>query len=157
MLQRLFRKFARSGARVVIDTNVLISGTISRYGASARIVNAALFREITAIMSQTLLDEYLEAIQRRRITKRYRDIAPRIQDVSEFLRHKAVRVEGRVTESVLNDPDDDFLLACAVEGKAHCIVSGDEHLLALGQYRGIKILTPRDFVVNVLAQRTQTD
>ena len=142
-LLRLFRKFARSGVRVIVDTNVLISGTIGRYGASARIVDAALFREITAIMSQTLLDEYLEAIRRPHITKRYRDIAPRIQDVSEFLRYKAVRVEGRVGQSVLSDPDDDFLIACALEGKAKYIISGDEHLLNLGQYRGIKILAPR--------------
>ncbi len=104
-------------------------------------------------MSQTLLDEYLDVVQRRHIAKRYRDIAPRIQDVAEFLRRRAVRVEGRVIESVLNDPDDDFLLACAVEGKANYIVSGDEHLLQLGQYRGIKILTPRDFVVNVLGEK----
>ena len=150
MLLRLFKKFARSGERVVIDTNVLVSGTIVRNGTSAQVVDAALAREISALMSDTLLEEYLYAIHRPHITRRYRTIAPRIQDIVEFLQKRAIRVQVQMIPSILDDPDDDFLLACAVEGKAAYIISGDEHLLALREYRGIKILTPRDFVLNVL-------
>lgn len=155
-LLRLFKKFAPSVVRVVVDTNVLVSGTIVRYGASSRIVDTALVREITLITSQTLLDEYLDAVHRRHIAKRYRNIAPRVQNVADFLRRRAVHVKGRVIEPVLSDPDDDFILACAVEGKANYIVSGDDHLLKLGRYRGIKILTPRDFVVDVLGEDIST-
>ncbi|MBI4762063.1 MAG: putative toxin-antitoxin system toxin component, PIN family [Chloroflexi bacterium] len=150
----LLSKFAPSGVRTVVDTNVLISGTIVRFGASARIVDAALAREIVLVVAPTLIDEYLDVIRRPHIAKRYREITPRVQDVVEFLHHRAIRVKGKVVEPVLNDPDDDFLLAAALEGKAKYIISGDEHLLELAHYRGIKILTPREFVEQMLSRKT---
>ena len=47
---------------------------------------------------------------------------------------------------VKKDPDDDKILECAVEGSADFIVSGDKHLLTIKAYRGIKILTAREFL-----------
>ena len=47
---------------------------------------------------------------------------------------------------IREDPDDDRVLECAVAAKANCIVSGDRHLLKLGSFRGIKILTVRQFI-----------
>ena len=44
------------------------------------------------------------------------------------------------------DPDDDKYLACAIDGEADYIVSGDHHLFVLRRYRQIPILTPRLFV-----------
>lgn len=150
---RLLLKFARRERRVVLDTNVLISATLVHLGMPARIVIAALDGRITLIVSDNLLTEYLNVIQRPHITKKYRELATRIQRISIFLRHDTIRVDGTPTKRVvLDDPKDDFIIAGAIEGKAHYIVSGDEHLLQLGKYRGIKILTPRDFVVNVLGE-----
>lgn len=48
---------------------------------------------------------------------------------------------------VADDPDDDKFLDCAVAAQAEIIVSGDEHLLSLGSFQGIQILTPAAFVV----------
>lgn len=47
---------------------------------------------------------------------------------------------------VTADPDDDVFLHCAVAAGASHVVSGDHHLLGLGQYAGIPILTIRDFL-----------
>jgi putative PIN family toxin of toxin-antitoxin system len=99
---------------------------------------------------RTLLDEYLDVIRRRHIVKKYQDIAPRIQDIHDYLQRKAIRVSGSLVESVLRDPDDNFLIACAIEGNAQHIVSGDKHLLELRHYREIVILSPRDFVEQTL-------
>lgn len=51
---------------------------------------------------------------------------------------------------IANDPDDDKFLACAVAAKASAIISGDPHLLALGSYRGIRIMTPVQFLEHKL-------
>ncbi|MDL1895475.1 PIN domain-containing protein [Anaerolineae bacterium CFX7] len=68
-----------------------------------------------------------------------------------FLNHRAVVVEPKTVDRVVpNDAKDDAILACAKAGKAHYIVSGDEQLLQLREYRGIKILTPREFVAQAL-------
>jgi hypothetical protein len=149
----LFKKFAHRKPRLVLDTNIPISATIVPQGFPARILTAALDGNITLVVSEKLLDEYMNVVRRPHISRRYRTVTQRIQDFSIFLLRDAVYVSGvPVTRIVQDDPEDDFVIASAVEGKAHYIVSGDEHLLQLGTYRGIKILTPRDFVVDVLGE-----
>jgi len=148
---RLLARFARKTRRVVLDTNVLISGTIVPHGMPARIIAAALAGRVTLIVSNRLVGEYQDVTRRRHISKKYQTIGERVETISDFLQHDAVQVAGVPTERViLDDPKDDFLIACAIEGNAEYIVSGDEHLLELGRYRGVEILRPRDFVERVL-------
>ena len=59
-----------------------------------------------------------------------------------------VQDTGRVT-GVCRDPADDIVLAAAVEGRADVIVTGDADLLALKQYEGIHIVTPRAFLKSI--------
>jgi predicted nucleic acid-binding protein len=47
---------------------------------------------------------------------------------------------------VVDDPDDDKVIECAVVGKADYIVTGDRHLLALGQYGNISIVKAAQFI-----------
>jgi predicted nucleic acid-binding protein len=47
---------------------------------------------------------------------------------------------------IIDDPDDDRVLECAVAGEVDYIVSGDRHLLKLGSYQGISIVTAREFM-----------
>lgn len=69
----------------------------------------------------------------------------------DFLRAFASMVAGIPgPENVSADRDDDYVLACAVDGGADYIVSGDPHLLDLKTHRSIPILTPREFVETVL-------
>jgi predicted nucleic acid-binding protein len=58
-----------------------------------------------------------------------------------------VRPEFVITECV--DPDDNRILEAAVEGRADCIVTGDNHLLRLREFRGIPILTAHDFLLRL--------
>lgn len=47
---------------------------------------------------------------------------------------------------IIEDPSDNKILECAVEGNANCILTKDKHLLKLKEFNGIKILTPEDFL-----------
>jgi len=69
----------------------------------------------------------------------------------DLLEHDAILVYGSadVAGAIPDDPDDEEILACAVDGRADLIVSGDRHLLALGAFRGIPILSPRDFLARL--------
>jgi predicted nucleic acid-binding protein len=49
-------------------------------------------------------------------------------------------------KAVVDDPDDNRIVECALEAQAQVVVSGDHHLLALKKYRSISIVTPRQFV-----------
>jgi len=65
----------------------------------------------------------------------------------QILRHEAELVNDSPTVEVIEqDPDDDIFLACAVGGTCQYVVSGDEHLLAVGSFRGVEIVTPAAFL-----------
>ena len=67
----------------------------------------------------------------------------------------AVLIPGDLElHGVAPDPDDDAIVSCAIEGDADYIVSGDTHLLGLGEYEGVRIVEPAEFV-RVLAERGQ--
>jgi len=152
-LKALFAKFARNKPRIVLDTNILISATIVPHGAPARILAAAFDGKVIVIVSARLFDEYLRVLRRPHISEKYQIIASRVQEIALFLRYDSALVLGEPRERVISaDPKDDFIIASAVEGEADYIISGDEHLQQLKVHRGIRIMTPRDFVAHVLGE-----
>jgi putative PIN family toxin of toxin-antitoxin system len=91
-----------------------------------------------------------------RIRKRYSVTAQDAARLIESLRADALVVPGHVEVSrASDDPDDDKFLACALERQAECIVTGDPHLLNLGPYHGIAIITPREFLGRLVSQPGQ--
>jgi putative PIN family toxin of toxin-antitoxin system len=136
--------------KVVLDTNVLVSGIIAS-GYSASILDAVRREEIQLIISPHLIEEFSEVIARRHITRKYPKVAEESESLLDFIRAFVQLTVGVPDpQNVSADRDDDYVLACAVEEIADCIVSGDPHLLSLKSYKGIPILTPREFVETML-------
>jgi len=54
--------------------------------------------------------------------------------------------EEKIIEVIMEDPSDDKYLSCAIDAKVDFIISGDIHLLNLGEYEGIRIVTPAQFL-----------
>jgi putative PIN family toxin of toxin-antitoxin system len=136
--------------KIVLDTNVLISGVIAS-GHSAAILDAVRKGQFELITSAHLLEEFSDVISRRRIARKYPKAAQEADALLDFLRAFANMVPGIPgPEQVSADRDDDYVLACALDGSADCIVSGDPHLLDLKFHNNIPILTPREFVETAL-------
>ncbi len=153
MLSRLFATLARTSPRIVLDTNVLISASLAEHGFSASIIRAVRRQRVRLVLSPYILNEFSGVAHRPHIVRKYKGINDRIDALVRFLNLRSVVVEPREIERVIiDDPKDDAILACAFIGKAEFIVTGDEHLLNLGSYRGIRILNPRDFVTTVLRE-----
>ncbi len=104
--------------RVVLDTNVVVSGLIWR-NTPRQILDAARERRITLYTSSVLLAELAEVLDRAHLAA---EIAP----------------------TVIADPDDDAVLACALAAQADLVVSGDRHLLNLKHYQRIPIVAPAE-------------
>lgn len=106
--------------------------------------------------SPVLLAEYEEVIQRPRIAEKYPMVEQRKESLLRFLRTEPLLVPGKPKERIVpDDPDDDFVVACALEGNADYIISGDPHLTELKSYRGIEILPPAEFVTReLLSEKT---
>jgi len=134
--------------RVVLDTNVLISG-IFFSGPPYEILNAWRNQQIGLVVSAEILEEYRGVGQR--LARKYPGV-----EVGSFLALVAVHGEfvdaPPLTESVCDDPTDDKFFACAIASGCTIIVSGDKHLHRANGYGGITVLSPRSFVEKYLAQ-----
>ena len=133
--------------RVVLDTNQHVSALITPDGNPASIVQLWRAWVIELATSPLLLAEFEEVIRRPHIQERHNLSDTDIADYLETLRRYALVVPGEVVVNVVeDDPDDDAVIACALEAEADAIVSGDRHLLSLGSYRGIQIVRAADFL-----------
>jgi putative PIN family toxin of toxin-antitoxin system len=135
--------------RAVLDSSVLVSAFLTPNGTSAKLFPLARSGRFIICLSRELIAETIRILveKRLRLANRYRYDADRIQ---RFERHLMALAEvvGELPKLrvVPVDPADDKIVATAVAAGADFLVAGDRHLLALGQYGAIRILTPRQFL-----------
>jgi putative PIN family toxin of toxin-antitoxin system len=128
--------------RVVLDANVLVSAFIRSQGRVTPLWHAARARRYRLVISQAIATEVIETLredfgwEERRLLNRLRLMIR----TGEFVTPRVV------VDAIKDDPDDNRVLECAVEGKADLIVSGDRHLRRLKSYAGIPIVRPIDFL-----------
>jgi len=127
--------------RVVLDTNILISAVFWR-GSPYKVVLNALKSKYSLYLSHQILDEIEEKL---RVKFKFPD--DKIQEHIEILRAYGEIIRPIVKLNVIKaDADDNKILECAVSCGADYIVSGDNHLLDLSEYKGIKIITAKEFL-----------
>ena len=126
---------------MVFDTNVFVSALVFPGGLADRALREALSREDTVLLSRPILDELLGVLAR----KFSRD-SEELARVAVFLDDLTETIEPSERIDALADEPDNRVLECAVEGRADCAVSGDQEVLALGAFRGIRMLSVRAFV-----------
>jgi putative PIN family toxin of toxin-antitoxin system len=124
----------------VFDSSVWISA-FEFGGAPLEALNSAIGRHRIAICAQILSEV------RSVLTVKF---DWRLEDVNADLRNYEpewtnYRIDGRLS-GICRDPNDDMVLECAVRAGAKAIVTGDKDLLTLGEYEGIRIVTPRTFL-----------
>lgn len=133
--------------KVVLDTNNLISAHINDKGTSARVLDMSYQGKIVPFTSPFQLEEFKRVLSYPRIKKRYRLDQQKIDFyLQTFKRHTRLVYPQYVSEIVRDDPDDNKILAIALEAEADFIISGDAHLLKLGKYKGILIVSAQEYV-----------
>ncbi len=141
----------------VLDTNVLVSALCLPGSLPAELLRRWLAREFILILSEQILAELVDVLGRPKIVRRFAMTPERAQAFTQILRDLAVIVPGAMTiEAVVDDPKDNHVVACALEGGANVIVSGDRHLKDLGAYAEIPILSPAQFRFSLLEAQEQT-
>ena len=136
--------------RAVVDVNVLISGVLSTKGSPAEILRASRDGQSDLVVSGLLLAELKRTLAYPKLRKR---ITP--EKAAAFI--DWVGDHGTVAEDPASpppvgsrDPDDDYLLALAIDRRAY-LITGDQDLLALSS--DLPILTPAQFTVKLHATR----
>ncbi|MDW7761745.1 MAG: putative toxin-antitoxin system toxin component, PIN family [Acidobacteriota bacterium] len=132
--------------RVVLDTNVLVSALLFR-GPLNRLIILLEEGRIGLLISREVFLEYLRVLSYPKFgldTKEIRGLLENhILPFSEMVNAEPMR------PVIPEDPDDDKFLALAETGRADYLVSGDRHLLALGRFGKIPIVTARDFLESI--------
>jgi putative PIN family toxin of toxin-antitoxin system len=134
--------------RVVLDTNVFVSSLLVKVGVPAQALDAWRARRFVLVTSSAILAETRATLNYDRIRRKYNLTGEDVEQLLALLQREALLVPGTadVTGAIPADPSDEKILACALDGRADLIVSGNLHLLDLGQYGGVSILNVRQFL-----------
>ncbi len=129
--------------RVVLDTNIIISSIFWK-GNPHEVVRKGILGEYKLVVSAEILDEITNKLR-----SKFQFHEKGIQDLVGILLTYSHIVEPMSKFDVARDKTDNKVLECAFDGKAAFIVTGDPDLLVLKEFKGIKIVTAKEFLENI--------
>jgi len=127
--------------RIVLDTNVLVSG-IFFAGPPGQLLDAWADGRLELVLTPGIFDEYLRVCARigaSRPTLEYQAV------LTAIAVHGLLVADTSWQEPITVDPDDDKFILCARSAGA-VVVSGDTDLLEVSGWQGVEVLTPRDLL-----------
>jgi len=139
---------------VVFDVNVLVSSLIIK-GKPKELWLKARAKEFTLVLSSQIISELINVISRKKFEKYVKEYDVRVFLEALHRTAKFTRIRSRF-KIVKEDPTDDIMLRTTYDGKADYIISGDKHLLSLGEFRGIKIVTVNE-MLKLLKERGESE
>ena len=133
--------------RAVVDTNLFISGIFAKNSPPAKLQDLWINKRFELATSIKILKEVSRVLQYPKIKKSFHPDKEKIRRFFRLVFRKALITKGLYTvNKIADDPDDNVLLACAVEAEADFIVSGDRHLLKEKEFQGTKITGVKEFL-----------
>ena len=126
--------------RVVFDTNIFISARVFPGSLAEKAVVKIIERD-TLVISKSIIDEVLSVMSRKfsRDAEELSRVAIHLSELGEM-----VRPTKKLT--ILKDEPDNRIIECAFAGSAEAIVTGDKEMLALKEYRGVRIINLREYL-----------
>jgi putative PIN family toxin of toxin-antitoxin system len=141
--------------RAVVDTNILIRAVIRPQGTVGPIATRLRDAAFVIILSVPLFEKLIEKLNLPRIRTKYHIDAQTIETFVAELAARGELVTPTRQIQVCRDQDDNAVLEAAVAGRANFIVSGDEDLLILDPFEGIRIVPPHIFLAALTASTTE--
>lgn len=132
--------------RVLLDTNQLVSSLLSSRGLQRGLIDAWRRRDFILMLAPGQVEEVGEVLSRPKIARKYAIPASDRHEFLELLRAEGIPLPSAPRPHLCRDPDDDVLLGCASAGNVDYLVTGDEDLLSVKAFRGIAVVSARDFI-----------
>ena len=133
--------------KVVIDTNVVVSGALVDEGPSAAILDLAANRKILMFISPAILAEYEEVLRRPRLKLH----PARIADSLAVIRNTSTEVVPTHTLKISKHESDNRFYECAEAARADYLITGNTRHFSKN-YKSTKVVTPRDFLDLILPE-----
>ena len=139
--------------KAVVDANVIISAVIAPLGSPRRVYDAWREGRFVLVTSPAIMEEVARKLLHPKIRQRYAVSDEEREGVLSLLRGQSEMTAGAAeVHPGSRDPDDDRVIAAALEAQADFVVTGDSDLLTLGTYRGIPIVSPAEFLQQLQAE-----
>ncbi|MBX3705423.1 MAG: putative toxin-antitoxin system toxin component, PIN family [Pseudomonadales bacterium] len=134
--------------RAVADTNIIVSAFL--WGGNPRtILDAARRETVMLFTSAALIAELEDVLARAKFAKRITEVGSSVNEMLGDYLALAQLVRPTEHPAIVRDPDDDHVIACALEAQVEAIVSSDADLLTLGRYRNIDILSAAQMLLRL--------
>jgi len=133
--------------KLVLDTNVWLSG-IFWEGEASKIIEKAEKKNIQILISENILSEIVDVLNKESKFQKYiLNLKLSIEEILRAVLSISNLIETKAKLDIIKaDPKDNIILEAALDGKVDYIVSYDSHLLNMIEFRGIKIISPGEFL-----------
>ncbi|MBU1184373.1 MAG: putative toxin-antitoxin system toxin component, PIN family [Proteobacteria bacterium] len=127
--------------KAVFDTNVLIAAFLTEGLCSGLLIRARK-QAFNLVLCDDIIQEF-EGI----LMKKFKLTSIDISEISTIVSEAVSEILHKLgpIPNICRDPNDDMIIACAMDAAADYIVTGDEDLLILKRYKDIVIINPRNF------------
>lgn len=136
--------------RVVVDTNIFISGSIIKNGYPHELVSKWKDKLFILLISKKQQEELIDVFIRPRIVKNYNLSKKEIAALLFLIDTTGIKIPLNTQLAIeVRDPKDEYILATALQGEADYLVTGDEDLLVLDgnpNLRKLRIVSVREFL-----------
>lgn len=136
--------------KVVLDTNIFVSGILNCNGVPGKILKDWQENKFILAISTPIIKEIEQVLNSEKIQtflKKHNVVENDLKEFFSTLNFNTMITEPSFkVEIIEEDPADNKFLECALMAKAEYIVSGDKHLLKLKNYKNIKIISAIEFI-----------
>ncbi|MBI3385330.1 putative toxin-antitoxin system toxin component, PIN family [Candidatus Gottesmanbacteria bacterium] len=131
--------------KIVLDTNIYISALHFPQSITRKLFDSPRDSSFELVISKEIISELLGVLGIK-----FEYTSEKLDLLEELLQSFCEIIEPKKRVRIIkDDPADNKILECAWEGKADIIISGDKHLLKIKTFKGIKIMTPKEFQENI--------
>ena len=132
---------------VVLDTNVWLSAVFWK-GEAHHLIETIRKKDINITITRKILDEIVDVLNKEAKFQRFiKDKNASTKDLIRTILSFCTLAPSSTTLSIVtDDPSDNRIIESAIDGNAEYIISYDNHLLKLKEYKSIKIITPQEFL-----------
>jgi putative PIN family toxin of toxin-antitoxin system len=128
--------------RIVLDTNVLVSGLLTPFGSSGEIVRMVSSGHLAICYDARILAEYRDVLLRPRFQFNKEHVA----SLLEYIQHFGQAHSSRPLPNPLPDQDDEPFLEVAIGGKVDCLITGNHAHFPPHCLEGVKVFSPTNFL-----------
>jgi len=132
--------------KVVYDTNVIVSAALKEESLPALLLSLGLEGEVRFFVSLALVQEYQKVLEISRFKLDHKEIMELMGKINQ----KAIMVNPTKELDILKvDKSDNRILGCALKAQVNFIITGNKKHFPFEEFRGSKIVTPREFISKI--------